>query len=311
LLKLDISKAFNFVAWSFLIEVLQHLGFGQIWRDIINGLLASSSTQVLMNGIPGERILRRRGLRQGDPLSPMLFILVMDVLIHMISKAAELGLLQPLSHRALQHRISMYADDVVLFLCPEATDIQITMDMLQLFGESSGLKTNLQKSNVLPIRCGDPEIQVLHELLPCELAEFPCKYLGLPLSLKKLSREHLQPIIDSIANQLPGWKADLTTRAGRKIHVQFVLTSKMVYPAMAVDFPQWAHKAVDKILLGYLWRGCKEAKGGHCLVAWSSVCRPLELGGLGISNHTTLGWALRVRCPLALATENRTTATVV
>jgi hypothetical protein len=65
LLKLDISKAFDSVAWPFLIEVLQHLGFGQIWCDIISGLLASSSTQVLVNGIPGERIVHRRGLRQG------------------------------------------------------------------------------------------------------------------------------------------------------------------------------------------------------------------------------------------------------
>jgi hypothetical protein len=73
-----------------------------------------------------------------------------------------------------------------------------------------------------------------------------------PYLLKKLSREHLQPIIDSIADQLPGWKADLTTRAGRKIHVQFVLTSKMVYPATTIDFSQCAHKLVDKIRRGYL-----------------------------------------------------------
>jgi hypothetical protein len=185
-------------------EVLQHLGFGQVWRYIISGLLASSSTQILMNGIPGERIVHQRGLRQGDPLSPMLFILVMDVLSHMVSKAAEMGLLQPLSQRALQHCISLYADDAVLFLRPEAADIQITMDILQLFGEASGLQTNLQKSNVLPIRCGDDEIRVLQQHLPCEITDFPCKYLGLPLSLKKLSRDNIQPIIDSIADQLPG-----------------------------------------------------------------------------------------------------------
>jgi hypothetical protein len=127
------------------------------------------------------------------------------------------------------------------------------MDLLQLFGEASGLQTNLQKSNVLPIRCGDEEIQILQQHLPCESTDFPCKYLGLPLSLKKLSRDSIQPIIDSIADQLPGWKADLITRAGRRVHVQFVLTSKLVYLAMAVDFPQWAHKAVNKIRRGYLW----------------------------------------------------------
>jgi hypothetical protein len=64
---------------------------------------------------------------------------------------------------------------------------------------------------------------------------------------------------------------------------------------MAVDFPQWAHKAVNKIRCGYLWRGRSDAKGGHCLVAWDSVCRPLDLGGLGISILTTLGWALKVQ----------------
>jgi hypothetical protein len=91
----------------------------------------------------------------------MLFIIVMDVLSHMVSKAAGMGLLQPLSRRALQHRISLYADAAVLFLRPEAANIQITMDLLQLFGEASGLQTNLQKTNVLPIRCGDEEIQIL------------------------------------------------------------------------------------------------------------------------------------------------------
>jgi hypothetical protein len=103
LLKLDISKAFDSVAWPFLVEVLQHLGFGLICHDIISGLLASSSTQVLMNGILGERIVHQRGMRQGDPLSPTLFILVMDVLSHMVAKATKLGLLEPLSRRALQH----------------------------------------------------------------------------------------------------------------------------------------------------------------------------------------------------------------
>jgi len=61
----------------------------------------------------------------------------------------------------LQHRISLYADDVVLFLRPEAGDISLVMEILNLFGDASGLKTNLQKSSVLPIRCGDMELTTI------------------------------------------------------------------------------------------------------------------------------------------------------
>jgi len=160
------------------------------------------------NGDPGEKIEYKRGLRQGDPLSPMLFILVMDVLGFMIRKATEEGLLQPLARRALQHRISIYADDVVIFLRPSTDDINITMDILNLFGRASGLKTNMEKSSVLPIQCQEEDRHLIHSLLPCQLLDFPCKYLGVHLSLHKLTKAQVQPIIDRISDQLPGWKAD-------------------------------------------------------------------------------------------------------
>jgi len=121
---------------------------------------------------------------------------------------------------------------------------------------------------------------------------FPCKYLGLPLSLRKLSKEQFQPIIDRIADQLPGWKEDLMTRAGRVVQVQHVLTSMLIYVAMTVDLPPWAIKAIDKIRRAFVWRGRKEVKGGHCLLAWPRVCRAKELGGLGIADLKTLGFAL-------------------
>ena len=75
--------------WPFLLEVQKRLGFGLVWCDIISGLLASSSMLVLLNGSLGQRIQHQCGLRQDDPLSPMLFILVMDVLCHLVKKATD------------------------------------------------------------------------------------------------------------------------------------------------------------------------------------------------------------------------------
>jgi hypothetical protein len=112
---------------------------------MISGLLATSLTQIMLNGDPGYFIVHQRGLRQGDSLSPMLFILVMDILSRLVQKASKDGHLQPLSSRQLRNHISLYADDAVLFLKPDAADINLVLDMLWLFGKASGLHTNVQK----------------------------------------------------------------------------------------------------------------------------------------------------------------------
>lgn len=91
MLKIDIAKALDTVAWTFLLEVLQHMGFGLRWRNWISIILSSSSIKILLNGHPGRRICHARGLRQGDPLSPMLFVLVMEVLNHFLKWVEQRG----------------------------------------------------------------------------------------------------------------------------------------------------------------------------------------------------------------------------
>jgi hypothetical protein len=113
----------------------------------------------------------------------MLFILAMDALGFLFAQAESDGLLQPLSTRTLQHRVS-YADDVVLFLRPVEDDISITM-------EASGLRNNVQKSNAFPIQCDEEQRNMVQQFLPCQLLEFPCRYLGLPLSLNKLTKDQI------------------------------------------------------------------------------------------------------------------------
>jgi len=132
LLKLDISKVFDFVSWSFLLEVMCKAGFGQWLQDLICLILFTSSRQVLVNGEPRDTIFHHRSLRLGDPLSSMLFVLVMDVLNFLVNFATSMGMLQPLAIQQARHQVSFYADDTVIFFRQYNLDL-ITVRHLQEF----------------------------------------------------------------------------------------------------------------------------------------------------------------------------------
>jgi hypothetical protein len=96
LLKLDIEKAFDSVHWEYLLEVMQQLGFGKHWRDLMALIWSTTSARIMLNSIPGRPIKHGRGLQQGDPLSSMLFILVMDPMQKMLDMATQQGLITPI-----------------------------------------------------------------------------------------------------------------------------------------------------------------------------------------------------------------------
>jgi len=187
-LKLDIAKAFDSVRWDFLMEVLEHFGFGHRWRAWVTTLLVSCSTAILLNGSRGLWYRHRRGLRQGDPLSPMLFILAMEPLQRLLEIATEDGLLTPLNNRSARLRCTMYADDAAIFLNPVKYEINVIAKVLKIFGHASGLSVNQSKCAVHPVRCENMDLDDIMQGFPCQIKAFPCTYLGLPLHVKHLRR---------------------------------------------------------------------------------------------------------------------------
>lgn len=121
-IKLDIARAFDFVSWEFILELLREMGFSVHWRDLIALLLSSTSSCFLVNGALGVSVRHHRVLRQGEPLSPLLFILAIDTLHRLIDKVIEDGILAPLPGREVKLCVSLYADNVVIFANPGQKD---------------------------------------------------------------------------------------------------------------------------------------------------------------------------------------------
>ncbi|KAM0920400.1 hypothetical protein ACQ4PT_007548 [Festuca glaucescens] len=303
LLKLDIARAFDSVAWPFLLQVMQHRGFGTRWTRWILLLLRSAMTRVLVNGCAGSAFRHGCGLRQGDPLSPLLFVLVMDVLARLFSTTEHRGVLADLSAVGIKHRVSLYADDVVVFAKPEVAEVAAVRGIMECFGGASGLCVNFNKSAAAPIRCPPQVLADMAAALDCPISTLPCNYLGLPLSIQRLTKRDLQLVLDKLANKLTFWKAKLLTKEGRVTYVQAIMTASVIYQLLALDLEPWFFHAVDKLRRGFLWAGRHEARGGNCLVAWDLVYRLKRDGGLGFHNLRTLNIALRTKWKWLLKTD--------
>jgi hypothetical protein len=105
------------------LEVIHQLGFGQRWIDLVALICSTTTSKILLNREPGKPIKHGRGLRQGDPLSPMLFIFAMDPLQQMLDMTTRQGLLNPIGADPIEFRTSLYADDAMLFVRPIASDV--------------------------------------------------------------------------------------------------------------------------------------------------------------------------------------------
>ncbi|KAM0931032.1 hypothetical protein ACQ4PT_000540 [Festuca glaucescens] len=151
----------------------------------------------------------------------------MDVLDAMFRAAEHAGVLASLRTVGLRHRVSLFADDVVVFAKPGEQDLRAVRAILACFGDASGLVVNFAKSSAAPIRCDADTRDVIAPLLACQVKDLPHQYLGLLLSLRKPSRTDLQPVLDKLANKLAFWKARLMTRDGRVGYVKAVMAASV------------------------------------------------------------------------------------
>jgi hypothetical protein len=169
------------------------------------------------------------------------------------------------------------------------------MDIMSVFGVATGLKINMQKSIVTPIRCASLNMEDILQDFPEPRVNFTMQYLGLPLTLGRLKMVHLQYIQDIAKGRVAGWQGCLPNVTGRGELVHFMLSSLLVYLLMVVKAPKKFLKEFDKLPRRFLWAGDKELMGGKCKVAWIKVCTSIINSGLGIIELEKFSHALRLR----------------
>ena len=159
----------------------------------------------------------------------------------------------------------------------------------------TGLKTNFQKSTVIPICCQGIDLSPVLIGLAAKRASFPIRYLGLPLSTTRLKSVDFQPVVDKMTGKLNAWNGRNVSMAGRLTLVKSVLTSQVIHLLSALRVPKEILKLIDNKRKQFLWAGNDVLTGGKCKVNWLRAARSKKGGGLGILHLGKFSRALRLR----------------
>ena len=294
LCKLDLAKTYDHINWDFLLTVTQKMGFGEKWAGWIRWCISIASFSVLINGSSSGFFQNTKGLRQGDPLSPYLFVLGMEALSCLINRAVRRVFLTGCRIRGrggsgIQVSHLLFADDTLVF-SEDSQQMAFLSWLLMWFEAISGLSINLNKSELLPM--GRVEnVEVLAFELGCKVGSLPSTYLGLPLGAPHKSVAVWDGVEKRLRKRLALWKRQFISKGGRIILIQSTLVSMPIYLMSLLPMPRVVRLRLEKIQRDFLWGGGALEKRPH-LVKWVVVCSHKKKGSLGIRNLSILNRAL-------------------
>ncbi|GKB18467.1 putative RNA-directed DNA polymerase, eukaryota, reverse transcriptase zinc-binding domain protein [Tanacetum coccineum] len=291
--KVDFEKAFDSLKWDFLDLVMDKIGFGCKWRSCIKGCLRNARTSVLINGSPTKEFEIFRGLRQGDPLSPFLFILAMEGLHAFIYKATNLGIFKSFSIGVNNLRIShlMYPDDVIFMGEWSILNACNLLCILGCFFFVSGLKINVHKSNLSGVGMSNEDILSMANVIGCGAATLPFKYLGVPVGCNMSRCSYWEPIINKFSSRLSLWKARLLSVRGRLTLIKSVLGSLPLYFMSLYMVPISVCKKLES-MRNHFFIGADMGEKKMMWVRWKKCLASKNMGGLGIGSIFALNFGL-------------------
>jgi hypothetical protein len=283
ILKLDFEKAYDKVNWSFLQQVLRMKGFSNKWCQWIDSIVKGGSVCVKVNDEMGHYFQTKKGLRQGDPLSPILFNLIADMLAVLIERSKELSFFDGLVPHLVDDGLSIlqYADDTILLLDDDLEKAKNLKLVLSAFEKLSGLKINFHKSELFSF--GDTKERVAEyvEMFGCKEGALPFRYLGIPMSYRKLSNKDWRLVEERFQKKLSSWKGKLLSSGGRLVLINSILSSLPMFMMSFFRIPKGVREKLDYYRSRFFWQ-CDEHKKKYRLAKWSILHKPKSIGGLGI-----------------------------
>src|SRR6266498_5281950 len=187
ILKIDFEKAYDKVKWPFLLQTLRMKGFSPKWCSWVQSFISGGSVAVNVNNEIGHYFQTRKGLRQGDPLSPLLFNIIADMLPVLIKRAKEYGQIGGVVPHLIDGGLSIlqYVDDTILFIEHDLEKARNMKLLLCAFEHISGLKINFHKSEIFCFGNVQQSSEIYSKLFGCKQGALPLKYLGIPINFKK------------------------------------------------------------------------------------------------------------------------------
>jgi hypothetical protein len=301
-----LEKAYDNVNWEFLLYLLEKCSFRERWRGWIVHRISTVCFSININGSPLGFFSSSQDLRQGDSLSSLLFVLVMEAFSRMISATVDSGRLSEFSvgsntQDAMMVSHLLFADDTLIFCDPIADQFRDLRCLLLCFEVVSGLRINLSKSEIVLVgEVGD--VEELASILGCGVASLPSKYLGLPLGAKYNDPHMWNNIIEKMENRLSGWKRLYLSKGVRLTLINSAISSLPTHFLSLFPIPVGMANHLEKLQRDFLWGGIGNKFKFH-LANWHRICSSKVLGGLGVRNMIKFNRALMGKWLWRLALE--------
>lgn len=238
MMKIDISKAFDSVQWSFLLNSLIAMGFPARFIHWIRLCIPTPSFSVQVNGDLAAYFQSSRGLRQGCSLSAYLFVLCMNTLSLQLDKAVrenKFKLHPRCQFIALTHLC--FADDLMVFVEGSKASIEGALLVFEEFEVWSGLSISLEKSTIYMAGIEEAERRIILSNLPFAVGNLPVKYLGLPLMIQAMKTQDYLPLLERIRGRISTWTSRFLSYTGRLLLIKSVLMSFVNFWATAFRLP--------------------------------------------------------------------------